>query len=107
MMDLSGLFSPFQRLPKTGTTSTRVEVDGRMEAVAETRDAAPVGQLQHQVERVVMWLRPDGWQSRARRNAWSAMVADSQRRQSRMLVAHEIVPLDASASVVGEAVRAR
>ncbi len=65
-----------------------------MEAVAQKRDAAPVSQLQHQAERVLLWLRPDGWQSRARRNAWSAMVADSQRRQSRMLVAREIGPVD-------------
>jgi hypothetical protein len=105
---LPELFSPFLRLPKTGTMTMRVEVDGRMEAVAQTRDAAPVGQLQHQVERVFMWLRPDGWQSRARRNAWSAMVADSQRRQSRMLVAREIGPVDVSASVAAaEAARAR
>ncbi|HEX4428816.1 MAG TPA: hypothetical protein VHZ96_06065 [Frankiaceae bacterium] len=77
-----------------------------MEASAQTRHAAPVGQLQHQAKRVVMWLRPDGGQGRARRNAWSAMVADNQRRQSRMLVAREIGPVDASAAVVGQAVRA-
>ncbi|HEX4018522.1 MAG TPA: hypothetical protein VHX15_17420 [Frankiaceae bacterium] len=64
-----------------------------MEAVAQKREAAPVGQLQHQVARVLMWVRPDGLQTRARRNAWSAMVADSQRRQSRMLVAREIGPI--------------
>jgi hypothetical protein len=51
-----------------------------------------VSQLQRGVERAFLWLRPDGGQGRARRNAWSAMVADSQRRQSRMFVAREIGP---------------
>jgi hypothetical protein len=68
-----------------------------MKAVAQRRDGVPVVPHQRRVERVVMWLRPDGWQTRARRNAWSAMVADSQRRQSRMLVAREIGPNDAAA----------
>jgi hypothetical protein len=36
-----------------------------------------------------MWVRPDGLQSRARRNAWSAMVSDSRRRQSRIAAAQE------------------
>lgn len=76
-----------------------------MEAVAQKREAAPAGQLQHQVERVLLWLRPDGWQSRARRNAWSAMVADSQRRQSRMLVAREIGPVDTATGA--EVIQAR
>ena len=79
-----------------------------MEAVALERHTAPVGQLQQQVERVFLWLRPAGGQARARRNAWSAMVADSQRRQSRMLVAREIGPADAAASGrAADAVRAR
>ncbi len=82
-----------------------------MESVAQTRgtrNAASVGQLQQQVARVLLWLRPDGGQARARRNAWSAMVADSQRRQSRMLVAREIGPLDPAASGgAAEAVQAR
>ncbi len=51
-----------------------------------------VVQLQRRAERALLWLRPDGWQGRARRNAWSAMVADSQRRQDRMFVASEIGP---------------
>jgi hypothetical protein len=76
-----------------------------VEAVAHKRDAVQIGQLQQRAERVLMWLRPDGWQARARRNAWSAMVADSQRRQSRMLVASEIGPVDAAGAA--EAVRAR
>ena len=85
-----------------------------MRTVEQTRDSAtsaasaPAGQLQHRVERVLLWLRPDGWQSRARRNAWSAMVADSQRRQSRMLVAREIGPVDALAPTAAvPAARAR
>jgi hypothetical protein len=40
-------------------------------------------QIQSRVERALMWLRPDGWQTRARRNAWGAMVADHQRRHER------------------------
>jgi hypothetical protein len=63
------------------------------------RNAASVGQLQRGVERAFLWLRPDGGQGRARRNAWSAMVADSQRRQSRMLVAREIGPALAASPV--------
>lgn len=124
-MDLPELFSPLTRLPKSGPLVargartehegsqgsrefTRVEVVGRMEAVVQKRHAAPAGQLQQQVERVFMWLRPAGGQARARRNAWSAMVADSQRRQSRMLVAREIGPSDAAVSIVAaEALRAR
>jgi hypothetical protein len=51
-----------------------------------------VVQLQRRAERALLWLRPDGWQGRARRNAWSAMVADNQRRQDRMFVASEIGP---------------
>lgn len=51
-----------------------------------------VSQLQRRVEGAFLWLRPDGGQGRARRNAWAAMVADSQRRQSRMFVAREIAP---------------
>ena len=39
--------------------------------------------IQNQVERALMWVRPDGWQARARRNAWAAMVADHQRRHER------------------------
>jgi hypothetical protein len=65
-----------------------------MRPVTQAREAVPAGQLQHRVEQVVLWLRPNGWQGRARRNAWSAMVADSQSRQSRMLVAREIGPVD-------------
>ena len=37
-------------------------------------------QLQHQLVRVVLWVRPDGGQARSRRNAWAAMVSDRQRR---------------------------
>ena len=40
-------------------------------------------QIQNQVERALMWLRPDGCQARARRNAWAAMVSDNQRRHER------------------------
>jgi len=74
----------------------RADVQTR-ESGATSATTVTAGQLQHRVERVVLWLRPDGWQSRARRNAWSAMVADSQRRQSRMLVAREMGPVDAVA----------
>jgi hypothetical protein len=36
-----------------------------------------------QLVSVILWVRPDGWQSKARRNAWSSMVDDSQRRHDR------------------------
>ena len=42
-----------------------------------------VVQLQSHIGCALMWLRPDGGQARARRNAWAAMVADSQRRHER------------------------
>jgi hypothetical protein len=38
------------------------------------------------LSRLALWLRPDGLQARARRNAWSAMVADRQRRVERLAV---------------------
>jgi hypothetical protein len=104
--DWSGLFSPVPLVAEVGHQSMKVEVVGRMGPVAETRDATSVGQVQRHVERAFLWLRPDGWQGRARRNAWSAMVADSQRRQSRMLVAREIGPVSA-AGVVGGVDHAR
>ncbi|MCW2549728.1 MAG: hypothetical protein JWN96_4188 [Mycobacterium sp.] len=46
-------------------------------------------QVQRELKRVVLWLRPDGWQARARRNAWASMVADRQRRQERMIAGRE------------------
>jgi hypothetical protein len=46
-------------------------------------------QIQREVKRVLLWLRPDGWQTRARRNAWAAMVADSRRRQDRVLAGRD------------------
>lgn len=46
-------------------------------------------QLQRELKRVFLWLRPDGWQARARRNAWASMVADSRRRQERVTAGSE------------------
>ena len=66
--------------------------DAVSRSVVDPASIASVVQLQRRAERALLWLRPDGWQGRARRNAWSAMVADSQRRQSRMFVASEIGP---------------
>ncbi len=45
--------------------------------------------------RVLLWIRPDGWQARSRRNAWAAMVADRQRRAERVPaepVLREVIP---------------
>ncbi len=70
-----------------------------MDSGAVARDAASASVLARRLERAFLWLRPDGGQGRARRNAWSAMVADTQRRQSRMLVAREIGPMAAAPSV--------
>jgi hypothetical protein len=47
------------------------------------------GQVRRELGRVVLWLRPDGWQARARRNAWASMVADRQRRNERVLAGRE------------------
>jgi hypothetical protein len=41
------------------------------------------------LEKLVLWLRPDGGQTKARRNAWASMVADRQRRNERLLAARE------------------
>jgi hypothetical protein len=46
--------------------------------------------VQSELKRVLLWVRPDGWQARARRNAWASMVADSKRRQDRVLAARDL-----------------
>ncbi len=51
-----------------------------------TPTTAVAPRLARDFERLVLWLRPDGWQARARRNAWAAMVADHQRRSERSAV---------------------
>jgi hypothetical protein len=45
--------------------------------------------IQSELKRVLLWMRPDGWQARARRNAWASMVADSKRRQDRILAGRD------------------
>jgi len=42
-------------------------------------------------QRMILWLRPDGWQGRARRNAWASMVADHQRRLEHTEVERSLV----------------
>ena len=93
--------------------------DAVSRSAVDPASISSVVQFQRRAERALLWLRPDGWQGRARRNAWSAMVADSQRRQSRMFVASEIAPSVSAVPPVpsarvprparrtGEAVRAR
>lgn len=51
-----------------------------------TQARSSIAAVQQQVGHVLLWLRPDGWQVRARRNAWVAMVANSQRRRDRVAV---------------------
>jgi hypothetical protein len=46
-------------------------------------------QVQRELKRVLLWLRPDGWQARARRNAWASMVADTQRRHERVIAGRD------------------
>jgi hypothetical protein len=46
-------------------------------------------EIRHDLARLLLWLRPDGGQARARRNAWASMVADRQRRNERTLAARE------------------
>lgn len=36
------------------------------------------------VQRAYLWLRPDGGQAVARRNAWSSQVQDARRRAQRL-----------------------
>jgi hypothetical protein len=45
------------------------------------------------IGQVLLWVRPDGWQARARRNAWASMVADTQRRRDRVNAGRESQPL--------------
>jgi hypothetical protein len=60
-----------------------------MVASQAAQAVAPVVQLQQQLQRALLWIRPDGWQGRARRNAWAAMVDGSQRRHDRPMVDRE------------------
>ena len=46
--------------------------------------SSAVDQLTRGVQRALLWIRPDGGQGRARRNAWSSMVRDGQRRAQRL-----------------------
>jgi hypothetical protein len=65
-----------------------------------SRAGSPAIQFSHQVGRVVMWVRPDGWQSKARRNAWSSMVADRQRRNDRVAERESRSPMSPAALVL-------
>lgn len=56
-----------------------------------TSSAAIIGPVQlpwswgtRAVQRAYLWLRPDGGQAVARRNAWSAQVQDARRRTQRL-----------------------
>jgi hypothetical protein len=40
--------------------------------------------MARQAQRALLWARPDGGQGRARRNAWSAMVSEHNRRAQRI-----------------------
>jgi hypothetical protein len=54
------------------------------------------------VGRTLLWIRPDGWQTKARRNAWAAMVVDRQRRAQRAEVDRElgrIIPAQGSRAI--------
>jgi len=60
----------------------------------ESEQATPATfRVQRELERFVMWVRPDGWQARARRNAWAAMVSDHQRRHERTILDGDAVRL--------------
>lgn len=49
-------------------------------------------QVRNEVVRLLLWVRPDGWQTRARRNAWASMVSDRQRRNDRILAGRDVAP---------------
>lgn len=47
-------------------------------------------QIQRELKQVLLWLRPDGGQTRARRNAWASMVTDTQHRRERVSAGREL-----------------
>jgi hypothetical protein len=46
--------------------------------------------VRHNVAKLLLWVRPDGGQARARRNAWGSMVSDRQRRSERILAGRDV-----------------
>jgi hypothetical protein len=50
------------------------------------------------VQRALLWVQPAGGQGRARRNAWSSMVRDTQRRAQRLEVERSIAAASAGAA---------
>ena len=54
-----------------------------MISTAEPDTRSAVVTIRQVAGRTLLWLRPDGWQTKARRNAWASMVADRQRRADR------------------------
>jgi hypothetical protein len=71
---------------------------------AAARSVFGTAAVSYQVGRALLWIRPNGWQGKARRNAWSAMVADRQRRVERADADREI---RIATSMAGLTVRAQ
>ena len=64
-----------------------------------TVSGAPLGVLRQRAGRALLWLQPNGWQARARRNAWAAMVADRQHRSERVAADREMRMLISAAGL--------
>ena len=73
----------------TGTVvvARAVQLDGM------TRDL-----MTRAVQRALLWVQPAGGQGRARRNAWSSMVRDTQHRAQRIEAQRSIAVANAGAA---------
>ena len=49
-----------------------------------------LARLSRAAQQFVLWLRPDGGQGQARRNAWRGLVEDRQRREQRIEADHYV-----------------
>src|SRR3954470_24847517 len=84
-----------------GTGAVGTAAVGRLVRLdAATRDWATRALL-----RTLLWIQPDGGQGRARRNAWSSMVRESERRAPRLRVERSIALASAGADGSGPARR--
>ncbi len=70
----------------TGVVATAVQLDVR------TREW-----MTRAVQRALLWVQPAGGQGRARRNAWSSMVSDTQQRAQRLEAERSIALAGAAA----------
>lgn len=74
-----------------------------MNSYGEPHSESALAAVQQAAARALLRIRPDGWQTKARRNAWAAMVADRQRRAERAGVERdlrEVFPAQGSRALI-------